>query len=178
MSPAEEALDRLTPKLRSIAYRIAQGDPSGVLDPDDIFQEMAIVLLERSEKDPEFLNQKDAYILVTCAHNGGTHKVRSSRTHYHHYAYTTESTDDAFDDIIDLIPSREPSPEKQVIDLEEIRAISAAYLALTPENQQVVKLLYLGDRQTEVAAVMGITPAAISQRKQVIARTFAEYLPA
>lgn len=175
---AQEVYNRLSPKLKHIAAKVANTDPE--TDRDDIFQQMAVVFWERAASSPDFIHQKDAYILVACAHNGGTNTVRKQRTYRRYNVQMTERDSDAEDgEAPSFSPEPSdpaPTPEQQVETNEFWAALAAAVRQLAPVDQVIVKMLYLGDRPVDIAAALGVHRSTISRRQAIIRQNVAALL--
>lgn len=168
LTPAQlDTFERITPRLKRIAYSLARRDAE--TDPDDIFQQMSVVFWERSSKDPKFTDQKDAYILVACAHNGGTRMLRKQRV-YRRYVTAIETTSSEDPNTPDAPELTAPGPTpEQVVERSEFWAeLAAAVRKLAPRDQTIVKMLYLGDRPVEIAAALQLDRSVISRRQKII----------
>lgn len=173
MATTSDRFTELTPRLQRKAAVLAHLNNEHAAD--DLFQEMAVSYINRTARDPKFTAQKDAYIaneLTWDAQN-----VAEKGRVYNRYMDSEHIfSDDDGDEIssFELIASSAPNPEDAYIETETLEALSEAILSLTPENQQIVKMIYLGYSQVEIAVKMGISKPAITQRKATIARVLSQ----
>jgi RNA polymerase sigma factor (sigma-70 family) len=161
-SKIESLSPRLQRKARVIAHKSDQ------VDVDDAYQDMVLSILERSEHSPDFVEQTDSYITQQAAWDA-SHVARSGRIYRKYNAVPVEFTDDEGDTInlIDITP--DPTDvEAETLESLEMKSLAAAIKALAPDNRQVVIMLYQGYSNKEIAEKMGISPAAVSQRKGTI----------
>ena len=154
----------LAPRL--IAYSHFIHSP---LDSADIQQEMALALLERDQVDPAFSVQEPSY-LAWYATWQAKHAAGKART----YAGHIQPVDDAQMEIILCGKSDEDDDPARIAEKqEEMEMLLAQVATLTPENQAVIRMTYLGYSTKEIAAELGISPPAVSQRKKTIRRNIA-----
>lgn len=166
----EETITNLTPRLQRKARKYAASAPGQ--DADDIYQEMMLSLIERANEEPEFLDQTEAYITNHCEWTGGRHVATKSRIYSKYVEAEPETTNDegeAIDWVETLIFDNGNNPERQLLRKEQTAKLQEAIKTLGQDNQMVVKMLFEGRKQKEIAAAMHITPAAVSQRKTYIA---------
>ena len=139
---------------------------------DDLFQIMVEAIIVESEKKPEFIQQTDAYI-VNFAVWTAKKKAQASRTYGKYVGeekvFKTEEDDEASDFDTQTDPSL--SPEELVVRREVYRDIEKVIRTLSTENRKVVVMLFERYSQVEIAEALGITKAAVTQRKATIAKT-------
>lgn len=149
-------IEGLTPRI--IAYAGFVYSPE--LDREDIQQEMVKAILEQAQKDPDFIHQKDSYLLKLATWKA---QAVAARTRVYDNRVTEEPEEF---DIFDASASADPADlyEHQ----ETMEELLEAIQKLSPENIQVVKMIYLGYSQKEISEKLNVSPAAVSQRKQSI----------
>ncbi len=168
-------IEDLTPRLKRKAQYVS--NKSSQMDADDAFQEMVVSILEHAESDPDFIKQTDAYIINQAAWDTG-HVARSYRTYSRYNLPDLEigrDQDDCPQTIIDITPDSFDL-EADVLEMIEMESLAVAIRHLTPENSTLVTLLYKGYNNLEIAAEMGISPSAVSQRKGTIRRQLASFM--
>ena len=172
-----EKIEKLTPTLSHKAQFLALASPED--DADDMFQEMVLQVIEHSEKDSNFCEQTDNYIIWDAVHTGGKGAARKSRTYGKYVdAEPQIAANDDDEDMgwVDSLADTSGNPEELFIESEEIDNLSAAISALSPDNQRIVTMLYQGYNQNEISEALGIGKSAVSQRKATIERQMAQYL--
>jgi len=167
----EDLSPRLQRRSRSLAHTCNEHTA------DDLYQDMAVSYLVRTQRQPEFASQTDAYIFTDLTWDA-QNVAEKGRTYNRYMDSEHIFSDDEGDEVssFELIASGEPNPEDSYIDTEAIEALSAAILTLTPENQQIVKMIYLGYSQVEIAAQLGVSKPAITQRKATIEKALLQAL--
>lgn len=167
----QTTLETLAPRLQYKANFVYSPEHNA----DDLSQEAVLAILEKAGQTPTFADQTEAYIYRFGV--WAMQKVAQSNLAYHSHvvAEEVETSSDEEDsiDILDLIPAETEDPEEAVILEETINGIMEVVSSLSPENQTIVKMLWLGESQDEIARQLGITKGAVSQRKAVIARRIA-----
>jgi RNA polymerase sigma factor (sigma-70 family) len=166
--PITARLDALAPRLRRKASALQSGSPEH--DADDLYQEMVLALLERAARSPAFADQADAYLLQ-YAEWTARHACEKSRT----YTRIVGEDDDPAGSrptTFDLLPAHEPSPEAACIHTEQIEALARAVSELAPRDQVIVKMIYLGHQEVDIARHLNVSKSAVSHRKRAIAQSF------
>jgi RNA polymerase sigma factor (sigma-70 family) len=166
-------LERLQPRITKTAkYIHAPG-----LESDDLEQIMALRILERAAQIHDLENQSDSYLMQDAYRNGGL-KAAIKDTIYTKYVDSEDALQPADDenefdglDFTEIIPSKYMSVEDTIIIREETRQIEKAIKDMNPKYKTVVRLLVVGYSESEIAAYMGVTKSAISQRKAVLRKT-------
>lgn len=158
----DERLDNLTPRI--FAYSNFIHSPE--LDRDDIRQEMYLALLEKTEADPTFLDNNDSY-MAWFATWMAKHAADSARAYA---GYVIDGDDETLEIILSGHDDEQCDPAAVAEQNEEMEELLAQIGALTPENQTVVKMVYLGYSNNEIAARLNISPAAVSWRKKNVIR--------
>jgi RNA polymerase sigma factor (sigma-70 family) len=158
----QERLTELAPRL--IAYSKFVRSPE--LDNDDIQQEMSLALLERAAVDPAFSEQSTSYMAwyATWSAKNAAAKTRTYDGH------VQEAGDEMLEVVLIGHDEATSDPEAIAEQNEELDELLAQISAMTPENQTVVKMTYLGYSNNEIAARLNITPAAVSWRKKNVIR--------
>lgn len=169
---ANERISELAPRLNARARAIAAASPEH--DPDDLFQEMALAIIDRTNRDASFISQKDAYILQFATWFG-KNRASASRTYgkYVGQEMMIKAEDGDTISSFDLIGDNTQNPERQYIRMETAEDLGERIKTLTPHNQQIVAMIYLGYSQVEIAKELGISKPAVTQRKATIAKTLA-----
>ena len=136
------------------------------IDAEDVEQDMYLALVEAHDKDPEFSNVNSQWYAMQKAEWAGMEAARKQITYRKYNAkekYVNGDDDDDNDSIsmLELYPSKECTIEQY-----EMRdTLLSAIAALDVTCQKIVAMLYQGFTQVEIAARLGMTPAAISQKK-------------
>lgn len=166
LSPIEACINRLTDDLKAIAGYIISPDHTR----DDLFQIMVKVLIERAQREPDFINQKDAYILKYASWNV-RNAANSARTYLRIILPETIIKDDEGDEVsnFDFLKAPCEDPESQIIRDEAIDSLIADLNKLKGRDHAIVCLMYCGYSRTEIAKELGITKSAITQRARKIA---------
>ena len=166
----EAALTRLLPDLQAIAGYIISPEYTR----DDLVQVMSEKIIERAQKDPTFLDQKDSYILTFATWRG---KVAAGYG-YTYNKYMGEEQVIATEDgeessSFDYIPGSDPSPEEITVQREEMAMLVARMKGFNRHDVQIVSMLYVGYTRAEIARELGITKSAITQRISKIVQRIA-----
>lgn len=159
----EVFLSSVSGRLKSIASRYA----SDHLEAEDIYQDMVVGLLEQAHKDPSFPKQTKSYI---CAKAGflAMHAVRAKNI-YRRYVESVSAKPQEADQVhIDSFTSQSINPEKAVEQAEEAFRILDAIKRLSARDQAIVKMAYVGLSNAEIANKLGVSRAAITQRRAAI----------
>jgi RNA polymerase sigma factor (sigma-70 family) len=163
-------IESLEKTLKSIAVSQAQSD-----EAEDIYSSMIEAIVTKAEETPEFINQKDAYI-ISFATWEAKHVAEKSRIYLRYVDEEGIITSDDGDEIstLDLIPSNNhQSVEDEIIERETLDELAKIIATMNTENQTVIKMLMVGCSKTEIAAKLGISKPAISQRIKTIGKTLA-----
>jgi RNA polymerase sigma factor (sigma-70 family) len=139
------------------------------LTPEDSYQEMILAFLKKAGDDPTFIAQKDAYqvryaswVAMQKAHAGNTYRKYVCSLE----DLTAGENDDM--DVFEVFPSNDGSVEDQVIANENAEEMNELISTLSPSNQTVIAMIYLGYSQVEIAEQLGVSKVAVSQRKATI----------
>lgn len=137
---------------------------------DDIAQEIYLDILERAAKNPSLYEQTDAYILWQSVRNGGGHAVRSETRYAAHLQSVSAAADEDGEEMdwYEVTPGSSPDPAEAAELDETLAEIIEGIYKLSPENKQIVSMLYLGYSESEIAAKLGVSRPAITQRKATI----------
>jgi RNA polymerase sigma factor (sigma-70 family) len=153
-------LDNLTPRI--FAYSNFIHSPE--LDNEDIRQEMYLALLEKTAEDPTFAEQSPSY-QAWFATWQAKHVAEKARTYDGH-------VQDGDDEMMEIIlcghSDEDDDPASIAEEEEELAELLQQISALSPENQTVVKMTYLGYSTGEIAERLNISAPAVSQRKKTI----------
>lgn len=136
---------------------------------EDILQEIVLKLLERAHQDPTFASRSDKELLI-FAQWRGRHLAEKGRI-YTGYVQEEEylSNDGVEISNFEFIAGDDPNPEHACIELEELEELERIAATLDPTNRRIVRMLYQGYSSVEIAAHLGVTKGAVSQRKAIIA---------
>lgn len=169
-----EILPALQVRLRCIA--------STLYPVDELVQHAVLKIYDRAEKDPEFIQQKNNYLIqygywmaMHCIEAGGT---------YNRFMGEIDPAgpdkSDEYKDIPptwDIIPSDEPDPARAVEERETLNDLIATVRRMSPDNQIIVKMMYYGVPQAQIASKFNVTSQAIKQRKNTIANQLYRFAP-
>lgn len=160
-------IERLDPKIRKMAQVYGQQTYYGT---DDLYQQMVLTLIERSNTDPTFCQQTDSYIL-DCGRKYAFKPAQHRLAVENKYAASEPVLDDAddADDWFDTFASSEESPEAAYESLEQALAVAEILRSqLSGREQEVLSLVVKGVSTKEIASQFGVTPAAVSIYKSRI----------
>lgn len=175
MSEMSEILDRIDPTLRRLAYKFQTEE----LDPEDVYQNMVLAIIEKAKKNPSFIavrdgyseTERDHYIINFAAWIAKNH-IQKSRV-YRKYVSSieaseakTESDDAILDFVVDETEAKRP--EKAIEHKESLDSIMQAIKALDEPNQMIVLMAFSGHTNKEIAAALHISAPAVSQRRNMI----------
>lgn len=160
-----ERLDKLTPKI--FAYSKFIHGPG--LGTDDIRQEMYLALLEKQQEDPTFFDNNDSYMAWYATWTAKNKAARSRR-----YDHRIEGSTDTESFEYYHVDREKSDPAKIAENNENMTEILEALQQMASENVTVIKMVYLGYSNTEIAETLNVTPAAVSQRKKNITRKLRE----
>ncbi len=170
------------------------------LTTDDLFQEAILVIMQRALNDATFLENKDAYI-IQAGFWAAQHRCETSRVYTNHLyeetaiagtalaaaqqvGGTTNSDEEEDGELIDMFCDPDLTPEASLQYGQAVSDLVEAVKKCSPTNQAIIRRLAAGESESEIAAALGITRPAVSQRKKTIAAqlarfadsTFAHYL--
>jgi len=146
-----ETYDRLDPKVRARARYLAHALDA---DPDDVTQEMWFGIMVKARRDPQFLQQTDAYV-VRAGELHARNQVRK--------AHSKEATERRrLGHRIESLEADEPDPleEARAADDTEDTAIANILLdsllaTLPPRAACLVQALARGHTRKEVSLALG-----------------------
>ena len=174
LAPLTAVAPRIAPKITACARIVSQ---TCSIEPDDLEQLAWLKLTERVVADPDFINRPDVE-LVTFGKWRMQH-ARSAAASYDRHVYEeTIWVDDDGEEQSDFEWIADPGRDSD--DPEEIRirreleeAVRKALEGLSASNRLIAGMLAAGYQAWEIAREMGISPAAVSQRKRTIAGALA-----
>ena len=149
----------LLPKFESLAYQFSG---STLESPEDLQQEMILSCLEKANKDPEFFNQTESYIV----HQG---RMRAwyflrERDEFERYQYYVTENEDGESEL-DLVVSDELNPEVALIHKQELESVVKTVEGLSGQEKTVVMLAVAGVTTGEIAKRLGVSTAAVCSYK-------------
>lgn len=164
-SSIDERLDKLTPKI--FAYSNFIHGPE--LETDDIRQEMYLALLEKQQEDPTFFDNNDSYMAWYATWTAKNQAARN-RSYDHRIGRSTDTASFEYYHV----DRGESDPAKIAENNENLNEILDVLQQMAPENMSVIRMIYLGYTNMEIAETLKVTPAAVSQRKKNITRKIRE----
>lgn len=153
---------RLYPKLQGIARRVA--DTAAGYEPEDVYQDMTLALVEREKQEPTFLEQKDAYILSHCSWNG-RHKAAAGRV----YGKYNEPENLKYE----LVSDKAAGPEDEAETRELLAGLKNVIEGLSLKDKKILSLLMIDYSPADIARRLNVSRSAICQRLQRIRKTLA-----
>ena len=165
-----DLIDQITPHLRA-RLRVLANPSDSIFD--DLLQHAIIKIFEKSILDPAFAEQKDAYI-VQYGFWMAKHQIESECV-YGKYVEslgdtTVEATDDDDITMFEVIPAEDPDPAVEAMRRETLAELVEAVRSLSPESRILVKMLYAGYNEREIASALHVSYQAVNCRKQSIAK--------
>jgi RNA polymerase sigma factor (sigma-70 family) len=164
-------IEKLSSRLNRYSYCITGPE----MTSEDSYQEMVLALLEKAaDTTTTFFDQAEAY-QVRYASWQAMKQAQAGRTYLKYVTSLETTTAEHFGvedelDIFEVFPAAGPSLEDQVIADETASEIMAALSELTLTNRTVAAMIYLGYSQSEIAARLGVSKPAISERKATISK--------
>lgn len=168
--------DLATDLLSKIA-RTARFQPTaGIIDTDDCQQEMTLRLINRLDQDPERLNDTPSRLICDATRNGAWKAARSEWIYAKYVrgeaglpvACADDDDDDFYPGIEDFAADPGVSPEEAVIRREHYEIYTQVIDSLTPANKILVQMLSQGESESHIAAALGISRPAVTQRKKTV----------
>lgn len=146
-------LTRIDPYLQRIAYDLAR--QSGyLLDVDDLAQEMRLYICAGAKRDPHLLAQTDGFIARGAAWHA-RHYIR------HGYTRMLDGQRIAWADPID--EAMHLADDALPLEVGGISDDLAAVIEALPDSlRRTIGYLGQGYKQYEIAALLGVTPQAVS----------------
>lgn len=132
-------------------------------DPADLFQEMALTLIEKSIKNPEFQNQTESYIVHAARLRAIT--LADDNKVFSTYNQFVNDDPEAEYGWFDQFASDDLSPEDAVIRKQDLAEIAAAMRDLSDREAEVMSMVVEGVRTKDIAAKLGVAPATVSTLK-------------
>lgn len=165
-------LQTLTPTLRKIA-RTTVGTLSEY-DQDDLIQAMNEGLVKQAKRNPSFLDQEDGFWLKKARWVAQS-LAGSGRAYTRRVDAEIITHGDDGDELsnFDFMSSDSGDMEERIGQIDALERIAAL---LTPDELILVKMLYQGYSQDEIAARIGVVKTTITMRKQRIAEKLAEMM--
>lgn len=164
-----DRINTLLPKLQIAALKIG-----GASEYEDVYQSMIVSLIDRADEAPEFAQQSDAYLMQFATWRGQNLGV-TYRKHIQEDCIFSNDEDDETTSLVEMSAITLTTPEDLLVEDETAVELLDLVASLTPENQKIVKMLYAGYSKTEIAASMGISKPAVSQRVATIGKQFSSF---
>jgi RNA polymerase sigma factor (sigma-70 family) len=143
--------------------RAAQRLAYASVTEDDFSQQAALKIIEAETTRPELSRQTDAYIAQL-----GIWEARNlvkSEDKISQRTFPIDETSDEDGYRFTEIEADQLGPEEQAIQDDVIRAITKALEGLKPDTTTIVKMLYLGYGEAEIARTLNISKSSVSQKK-------------
>jgi RNA polymerase sigma factor (sigma-70 family) len=155
-------ITELAPTLERVAYKFTSTDE----DAADFLQDAMLGLVEFTQSDPNALSNSRTY-LVNRGKWAGQQAADKHRTMENTRSTSLDGPGVTF---AELLPAGTLDPQEAAEQAETIEEL----LSMTddiPDGPKMVKLIYLGYSEKEIAETLHVSAAAISQRKhKLIAR--------
>jgi RNA polymerase sigma factor (sigma-70 family) len=175
-SPINAKIESLTRRIHNAAVKVAASQPvPGLVDPDDIAQEMALRMLERAAQITDLAEQSDAYLMIDAIKNAGWHTCQKEVTYLKYVEpepMVSSDDDEDAESLLEFIPSQERDPEQIVIERQMVGDILLAMRNLSEPSRKLIVLSATG--LSEIARKLGVSKAAISQRRNTIRKNLAD----
>jgi DNA-directed RNA polymerase specialized sigma24 family protein len=178
-----QKLSDLQPRINATACRVFSSQPiPGLLDKDDIQQNINLRILERAAQIPNLPEQTDAYIMTDAARNGGFRSCIKEVIYLKYVQPESILRPDFEDDeenefpITEFIAASGESPEDQVAFRQTLQTVIDRAEQLSPNSRDLLVLSLNGLADSEIAAELGVTRSAICQRRKRLAREFIELI--
>jgi DNA-directed RNA polymerase specialized sigma24 family protein len=167
----EEARRRLSQeslidRIKGAAYNVAV---QWNADPEDVEQEIVLAILEEYTKDPNFLNQTDAYIVNKGAWMARNVLKRQAVQEWNHEVEDVET--ETGSPLLDLVGEHDPWA---VIDLD--LALNTAYDELGEVDRGIVAGMYEGLNRREIGQKVGLSHTAVNNHIPAIAEAIRAHL--
>jgi RNA polymerase sigma factor (sigma-70 family) len=166
MTKLNTVLENLEERLNYASYRYCA---SG-LEPQDVKQNMVLAIIEQAEIEPDFLDQKPAYIFQKAVWKGAQRQIDYGVA-YNKYVGDLERRTDKLEEYIEpieLVVSEEPTPEQDALEKETLNHLLTAIRDLEEKDQTIIAMTYQGYKGKEIAKKLGVTSATISQHRKAI----------
>jgi DNA-directed RNA polymerase specialized sigma24 family protein len=158
----ESLLDRI----KSAAYNVAM---QWNADPEDVVQEIVLAILEEYTKDPDFLNQTDAYIVNKGAWMARNALKRMAVQEWNHEVEDVET--ETGTPLLDLVGEYNPWA---AVDLG--LALNTAYDELGEVDRGIVAGMYEGLNRREIGQKVGLSHTAVNNHIPAIAEAIRAHL--
>ena len=145
------SFEDLTPKLQTLSQAFAPMTLDG--DPEDIYQEMALTLLEREQTSPDFSDQTESYIVHAGRMRAWT-LARDRQIFNRHNAFVSDDPE-SDDSWFDMFPGHEDDPEEALIRKQELAAIVGSMRLLSRREGEILSLVVVGVRASEISERTG-----------------------
>jgi len=175
-SALNQRIEKLYPRLNRTAAHVFYGQPVPMVEQEDIAQEMALRIIERVNQLPGRLDQTDAYLMIDAVRCAGN-RACSNEIMYSKYVKPenalSKGNDDEDEDPVnweEFYNTSQPSIEDTIEKRMMLETIKKRVKELSPECQQLITFAIIGYSDTEIASKLGVSKAAISQRRDTIRR--------
>ena len=160
--PIEDRINDISRRLRGMCGRFSVPD----MDTDDLFQSCIAHILERED---QYIDQRDEYILTACRWHL-MHLLEASKVYLRWVdcegTVNNGDDDESEESTFDRIPSSSDfrPVEKKSEQAELAEDMLAIIKTLDPKNQQIIKLIFVGYKNSEIAEMLDISRPAVTQR--------------
>lgn len=169
----KERTAELFPRILATARIVHNNQPvQGLVEYDDIVQEMALRILERAEQIPDLNEQTNAYLMIDACRNAGYRMCNKEITYLKYVDAETvaDSDDESEISIFEIIPSKSTDPEDALIQKEIADELRSRISTMSPECQQFIALAVQGYTDAEIARKLEVSKSAICQRRKTVSK--------
>jgi len=163
----------LLPRIQSTAKCL---DTAPDIELGDLVNNMCLRIMERAQSIPGSLEQKDAYLVIDAYYN--TMHLRESAQVYRKYNQSEMvviEDEDEQDPVsfFETIATSEINPEDALVYSEMADEIRERVQQLSPECVELIRYSVSGLNDSQIAEKVGVSKAAISQRRITIRKALA-----
>ena len=154
-------LDDLLPELKKRAAWLAAANPEA--DEEDVCNDMILAIMEKAADDPEFMNQKPAFVLqfATWYAKNQANRARIYQARLETEGDQDENRETILETIEDLTSA---NPEQAVIIRQTLRELQEEVIAkFTGNKQAIIRLMAQGYSRVEISNELNISKAAVTQ---------------
>lgn len=165
--PIQERIAKLSNKLTLKAMYFASNGYE--YTSDDLYQIMIEAMINHAQRNPEFAEKPDAYLLQYASWRA-QQACRASRTYTIYQepeAYVISASGEVESAFL-FIPDNSEPVEDQLIHREELDAL---YSLASAKNKTILSMLFLGYTESEIADKLHISRSALCQRKYTLKKS-------